>query len=338
MSSPAPTSSPSPPAGGRAAGPNGRRRKGEARVYDFRRQSTLSREHVRTMQIVQETFARGFSTLLASQLRAVANVTVTSIEQLTYDEYVREVPNPTYIAMLSLPPLSGAAILQLPLNVAYCAVELMLGGKGYPEQPNRAFTDLEFQLIRYVVEQSLLDLRYALEPVVVTEPSIAGQESNPQFAQIAAPTDMVIIVGYDVAIDQLHGRATMCIPFSSLQPYLDALSASSLHGTQQGDLAISKQRVHTHLMEAPVEVSARFRPVEMSANDITQLQVGDVLPLSHPVDQPLTLTVDDHPTFAATIGRRNRRMAVRVEGPAEEGDQRYKPVTVRLGPDGPAPA
>ena len=74
-----------------------RRKRGEPRPFDFRRQSKLSREHVRTMQIVQETFARGFSTMLASQLRSVTQVSIRSIEQQTYDEYVRELPNPTLL-------------------------------------------------------------------------------------------------------------------------------------------------------------------------------------------------------------------------------------------------
>lgn len=316
-----------------------RRRRGEARPFDFRRQSTLSREHVRTMQIVQETFARGFSTLLASQLRSTANVTIRSIGQQTYDEYVRDIPNPTYMALLSLPPLSGAAIIQLPLDTAYCAVELLLGGKGVEEQPERAFTDLEFQLARGIIEQTLPDLRYALEPVVVTEPSVMGQESNPQFAQIAAPTDMVIVVSYDIRIASLRGVATMCIPFSSLQPHLDALSATSIYGAQsQVDVAASRQRARQHLASAPIELCAQFRPVEMSADDVVRLQVGDVLPLSHPVDAPLTISVDGLPAFDAVIGRRNRRMAVRIEGPADPTEQGRRPTRVRIGDRGPVPA
>ena len=79
------------------------------------------------MQIVQETFARGLSTMLASQLRSVCQVSIRSIDQRSYDEYVRELPNPTFLTLLSLNPLSGAAIFQLPLDVTFCAIELLLG-------------------------------------------------------------------------------------------------------------------------------------------------------------------------------------------------------------------
>jgi flagellar motor switch protein FliM len=307
------------------------RKRSEPRLFDFRRQSKLSREHVRTMQIVQETFARGLTTMLAAQLRSVTQVSIQSIEQQTYDEYIRDLANPTVLTLLSLAPLSGAAILQWPLDVAYVAVEMMLGGKGYVEQPNRALTDLESQLMRSIIERALPELRYAFEPVVVTEPKIMSQESNPQFAQIAAPTDMVIIVAFDIHIEAISGIATLCIPFSSLQPYLEALSATSLYASQSNvNAEETSARLIYHLGETPVAVSAQFRPVEMSAQDIVRLRVGDVVPLSHPIDQPLTLVVDDIPTFEARIGRRNRRLAVQIVRRAEPGSPSQRPTRFHL--------
>jgi flagellar motor switch protein FliM len=298
-----------------------RRPRGEPRVYDFRRQSTLSREHVRTMQIVQETFARGFSTMLASQLRSVTHVSIRAIEQHSYDEYVRDLPNPTLLTLLSLSPLSGAAILQLPLDVAFCAVELMMGGGGATEQPTRPLTELELQLVRDIIERAMPELRYAFEPVVVTDPKVVSQESNPQYAQIAAPTDMVIVVSFDIRIESISGVATLCIPFSSLQPHLDALSANSLYGAQSMvNLAESRERLQEHLGETPVMVSAQFRPVAMTANEIVQLRVGDVVSLSHPLEEPLTLLVGETPTFHARIGRRNRRLAVLIDGAADPSE------------------
>ncbi len=317
---------------------SGRRRRSEPRPFDFRRQSKLSREHVRTIQIVQETFARGFSTLLASQLRSVTQVMIHSIEQQTYDEYVRDLPNPTLLTLLSLPPLAGAALFQLPLEVTFCAIELLLGGSGDGAKPARPLTELELSLMRSIIESALPELRYALEPVVATEPKIVSQESNPQFAQLAAPTDMVIVVAFDVRIEAVSGIATLCIPFSSLQPHLEALSATSLYASQSvSNAAENRAQLSYHLSETPVTVCAEFRPVEMKASDILRLVVGDVVPLSHRVDQVLTLTVDGVPTFDARIGRRNRRMAVQIAGPADVRAPNRRPINFSLPPLTPEP-
>jgi flagellar motor switch protein FliM len=270
------------------------------------------------MQIVQETFARGFSTMLASQLRSVTSVSIRSIEQHSYDEYVRDLANPNLITMLSLAPLSGAAIFQLPLEVAFCAIELLMGGTGLDEHPARPLTDLELQLIRGILDRALPELRYAFEPVVATEPKIVSQESNPQYAQIAAPTDMVIIVSFDIKLESVAGVATLCIPFSSLQPHLEALSASSLYNSQaMVNLAETRELVQDNIGDTPIVVSAQFRAVEMTADEIVKLKVGDVVSLSHPLDEPLTLLVGGVPTHHARIGRRNRRLAVQIEGRAD---------------------
>lgn len=304
----------------------GRRKRSEPRPFDFRRQSKLSREHVRTLQIVQETFARGLSTMLSSQLRSVTSVSIQSIEQQTYDEYVRDLPNPTLLTLLSLEPLNGAAIFQIPLDIAFVAVELMLGGHGYVEQPARPLSDLELQLMRSIFERALPELRYAFEPVVATEPKIMSQESNPQYAQVAAPTDMVIVVAYEIRIEAISGTATLCIPFSSLQPHLEALSATSLYASNSVvNAEETMARLVHHIGETPVEVSVEFRPVQMSANDIVQIDVGDVILLNHPVNVPLTLVVDGTPTFDARIGRKNRRLAVQVVRRADPGSPLRRP-------------
>jgi flagellar motor switch protein FliM len=303
-----------------------RKRRSAPKLYDFRNQNTLSRDHVRTMQIVQETFARSFTNILASQLRAVTQVSIVSIEQRSYDEYIRWLPNPTLLTRLSLAPLSGAALFQIPLSVAYAAVEMMMGGTGEDEQPERAMSDLELMLMKEIIESALPELRYALEPVVATEPKIVSQESNPQYAQIAAPTDIVIIVSYEIKIESVSGVASLCIPFSSLQPHLDALSASSLYGNLS---SVNRNevlaKVRGHLAETAVSVSAQFRPVEVLAKHIVGLNIGDVLSLSHPVEEPLMLIVDRTATHYAHIGRRNRRLAVQVAAPVEPSESR--PVT-----------
>jgi len=314
--SPASPASTTPPASGSAKA--ARRRRSEPKLYDFKRQSTLSREHVRTMQIVQDTFARGFSTMLASQLRSVTQVSIQAIEQRSYDEYVRDLANPNLLTLLSLEPLIGVAIFQLPLEIAFCAIELMMGGGGHPEHPGRPLTELELQLIRGILDRAMPELRYAFEPVVATEPRIVSQESNPQYAQIAAPTDMVIVVSFDIHIENVAGVATLCIPFSSLQPHLEALSATSLYGSQSlHNMAETRARLHEHLGETPVTVSAQFRPIELTADAIVKLRVGDVIPLSHPLDEPLTLIVGGTPTHRARIGRKNRRLAMLIDSKAD---------------------
>ncbi len=297
----------------------------EPRAFDFRHPSTMSREHVRTLQIVQETMARGLAATLASSLRAVAQVSIAGIEQRPYEEYVRMLPNPSMLTTLSLSPLAGEAALEFPLPLAFATTELMLGGSGSATQPVRAMTDLERALMQNVVELLLPVIRTAFEPVVAMDPQITGQEANPLFAQVAASTDMVILIAFDARIESVTEQIRLCIPSAGLQPHLAELSEHARLGALSADkLAVERNRLHAHLSEAEVEVAARFRPLVASSHQILDLRVGDVMLLDHPVEAPLTLEVDGVAVHDVRIGRVNRHLAVSVDGAVEPGRHRKR--------------
>ncbi|MEW6476514.1 MAG: flagellar motor switch protein FliM [Actinomycetota bacterium] len=279
-------------------------------AYDFRRPNKFTREHVRALQIASETFARQFTTVLSTTLRAVSQVQAKGIHQLTYDEYIRDIPNPTYLAILALPPLTGAAIFHLPLPVVMTAVDRLLGGPGSPLAVHRPLTEIEQSLMRDLFGRVLRELAYAFESLTALEPVVIHQESNPQFAQIGSPSDMVIVFDYDLRIGGQQGEATLCIPFAALQPVLDEVTGNSiLAGRVEADAESVRDALAGRVGGAPVTVSVCFQPVVLPLADIVDLQPGDVLPLDHRVDVPLAVSVGGVPRFAAKPGRRGKRLA-----------------------------
>ncbi|MCU1374438.1 MAG: Flagellar motor switch protein FliM [Actinomycetia bacterium] len=281
--------------------------------YDFRRPNKFSREHVRALQIVNETFARQWTTLLSTSLRAVSQVTVRKIEQQTYDEYVRDIPNPSYMAILNLSPLAGSAILHLPLPVVMAAVDRLVGGPGSAKQPRRAVTEIEASLLRSLMGRILRELAYGFESLTVIEPTLVQQESNPQFAQIASASDMVVVIEYDVRMASTGGVASLCIPFSAIQPVLDELTANAAEaGRQSVDPLGLRLSLEERLNEAPLPVSVRFTPVTLTASEIVALAPGDLVSLHHHVDAPLDVAVSGVSRFQGRAGRRGKRLACLV--------------------------
>ena len=279
-------------------------------VYDFRRPNKFTREHVRALQIASETFARQFTTALSTTLRTVSQVQAKGIHQLTYDEYIRDVPNPTYLAILSLPPLAGASIFHLPLPVVMTAVDRLLGGPGAGPAVHRPLTEIEQSLVRDLLGRVLRELAYAFESLTALEPVVLHQESNPQFAQIGSPSDMVIVFVYDLRIGGQAGEATLCVPFASLQPVLDEVAANSLlAGRVEADAESVRHALAGRMGGAPVTISVSFPPVALALSDIVDLRPGDVVPLDHRVDAPLEVSVGGVARFAARPGRRGKRLA-----------------------------
>ena len=263
--------------------------------------------------------------MLATTLRAGANCTLGTVEQLTYDEYVRSLPNPSYLIVLSLNPLPGAAILQFPLPIVFAAIDRLLGGTGDSVSPKRPLTEIESNLMRSVVDRTLRELEYAYETLVRVEAEIVQQEFNPQFAQIAAPSDMAMVVSFDTRIGEKHGNATICVPFSTMQPVLESLASQSLLQDHRGqDPVLWQQQLERALSRVMVETSVRFDAVELSSTEIVGLQVGDIVPLDHPIEQPVTISVDDVTCNKAVTGRRGKRLACLVVDAAEE----HRPMTL----------
>lgn len=284
--------------------------------FDFRRPNKFSREHVRALQIVHETFARQFATILSTTLRSVSQVSLASIDQVAYDDYVRTSPNPSLLAILALEPLPGAAVLQIPLPVTMSAIDRLLGGSGTGPYPARPLTDIEDTLVRELLERALQELASAFESLAVIQPKIVQVESNPQFAQIAAPSDMVVVMAFDARIGAEQAPLTLCVPFASLQPVLERFAAHSLFADRpSSDRAAAAEAVSTALRRAPVDVRVRFAPVSLTSSEIVGLRPGDVVPLHHPLDQPLAVVAGDATVLAATAGRRGPRLACRVVDP-----------------------
>ena len=303
-------------------GGRGKRRSGP-QPFDFRRPSKFSREHARALQIVNETFARQFTTILSTTLRTVSQVSVASVDHISYDEYVSSSPDPSFLTLLQVEPLAGAGILQLPLDIAMSAIDRLLGGTGEGSQPTRALTDIESALLRELVTRVLRELDYAFESLIKVRTSIVRLESNPQFAQVAAPSDMVVVATFDVRIGSQEAPATLCLPFSSLQPVLESSSGPALYADRKGvDLVEAARLMAERLSDAPVDVTVRVDPVTLTSDEILGLEVGDVLPLHHPVSAPLSVCAAERVCAAAVPGSKGRRLAFMIVSPDQDKDRR----------------
>lgn len=288
--------------------------------FDFRRPNTFSREHVRALSIVHESFARQLGTVLSTSLRAVSQVNVASVDQVPYDDYIGSSPNPSLLAVVSLEPLSGAGILQVPLPLAMSVLDRLLGGSGTGPYPARALTDIEEGLITEILDRCLSQLASAFESLVAIEPVIVQLESNPQFAQIAAPSDMVVAVVFDTRIGGQEGQLSLCIPFASLQPRLEAIAGHSLAGDRRfGDSRGAAEAMARVMADVPVDVTVRFQPVALPSSEVAGLRVGDVVPLGHATDQPLSVLASGIPLLAAVPGRKRKRLACRIVDPQPGG-------------------
>lgn len=301
------------PSGGSTAERRRRRASGVVSTYDFRRPITLSREKARLLTIAFESYARQASTVMTAALRSVCPVDLVSVDQVAYGDYVDTLAPLTYLTMFSMEPVPQTAVLETPLAVTMSCIDNLLGGLGTGEQPQRPLTDLEGAVVRRLYDRLVAEMRYAFSSLVSVEPHVLAVEYNPQLAQVAVASDIMIVARLVLRMKDTEHPLSVCLPFSGLLPFLNA--ADAVEVVSERDRLIRQEssgRLAAGLQEIPVEVSVRFRSTTADPTELAGLRVGDVVRLKHPAQAPLDVTAADVVFARATPGSQGRKLAALV--------------------------
>lgn len=307
------TVAPAPPRTTYGARARRRTAPSEPAPYDFRRPIQLSREHQRTLQLGFDGFARQATTVFTSSLRTVCTVALASIEQRTYAEYVDSLGTSTYMTLFTADAIPGTAVLEIPLFATMSCVDHMLGGPGSDEQPDRPLTEIESGVIGGLIDRLLGEMRYSLSSIVNLEPTVTGTEYSPQFAQVAGAADVMVVVTFELRINERAHQVTICLPFSGLLPHLtDAAGTGAVSDRERAQRALATRLLQQQMAEVPVAVSVRFRSTTLDPTTLAALQPGDVVRIDHPAAAPLDVTVDGNTFAHATPGSRGQRLAALI--------------------------
>lgn len=294
------------------AGVARRRAPGPVTAYDFRRPSKLSRESIRPLQVALETFAGQAAIALTSALRSVTSVELVEIEQRSYAEYVDSLGELTYMMLFTAEPIEQTGVLELPIAVVMTCLDRLLGGPGAQEQPMRPLSDLESAVMGEFLERFVQDLHYAFAPIVAVDPKLVGVEYSPQIAQIAQPSDTVVVARYALQRGEERHTFSLCLAYSAIAPHLIVNEQPEISERERAERVQSSARLAAGLQDIPVDVSIRFRGTPVEPMTLTGLQVGDVVALRHPAAAPLDVVAADLVFAHATAGSQGPRLAALV--------------------------
>ncbi|SNV25713.1 Flagellar motor switch protein FliM [Dermatophilus congolensis] len=280
-------------------------------VYDFRSPNRFSREQFRALQVANETFSRQIATVLSTTLRMVVHCNLEEVEQTTYDEYISTLPNPSLLAIVTLDPLPDAGLFHMPLEVGMNVIDRLLGGPGTTNQPTRALSEMEAGLIGNVLRRMVNELAYAFETLEKIHPVVGALESDAQFIQLVQPSDPMVVSTFELRLGEQEAKASLALPISTVQPALDKLTEKPpLELT--GPRAVAVEQLRQQVSTVPQVVRVAFDEITLTSGDILDLEVGDVLPLGHPTNQPLTMSADGVPVAKAVPGSHGHRFACQI--------------------------
>lgn len=283
------------------------------KIYDFKRQNKFSKDHIRTLSMIHEAFARLLSTSMSGQLRMLVQVEVVSVEQLTFDEYSRSLPSPTILNVFTMEPLVGTSLFEVNIDITSAIIDRLLGGPGRVTRIRRDLTDIERTLISSITGRLLSTLSEAWQNVLTFSPKLETMEMNPRFVQIVPPSDPVVLITFEAKFGENTGPLSLCIPYIVLEPVMSKISAQAMFATQrQSQSSEYRANLTGRVNGTYVPFQVVLGETTVSVSDVISLGVGDVLPLGTPVDNELSIMVGERLKFTGRPGMVRNKMAVQI--------------------------
>jgi flagellar motor switch protein FliM len=288
-------------------------------TYDFKRPERVGKEQMRALQTLHEGFGRNFGAALSAMLRSIVEVKLTSVDQLTYSEFVFSLENPTCFNLLKADPLEGNLILDINPSILYPIIDRLLGGgREAGALARRPLTEIELRLVARITGLFLKEMHHAWENVLDLKLAVVQVESNPQLVQIVPPNEVVVLISFELTLGELRGMMNLCIPYNSLERIGGKLSANtwSAYGRKQATPESIKQISRT-VSTSLVELRVRLAQTRIHTGELIGLRVGDIITTAKDIRSPLVVSVEGVPKFRARPGALKGRKAIRIEGPIE---------------------
>ncbi|HEX4845009.1 MAG TPA: flagellar motor switch protein FliM [Geothrix sp.] len=289
-------------------------------LYNFRRPDRVSREQMRSLHFMHDRFARNFSSSLSAYLRTITEVNLVSVEQLSYQEFLLSVPDPTCFNAISIKPLEGALALEVNPTLVFPIIDKMLGGPGDPLKQLRTMTDIEQSIFDGVLKLVLEDLREAWRGIVDLDFRIQARETSPQLIQIVAPNEVVLLVVFEVKMGPVSGMINLAIPSIILEPISNKFDQEMFTGYKKSSTFEEARLLMASLKRCPMEAAAEIRGTSLRMEEVLQLKPGDLIPLTKRFDAELDLCVDGIPRFLGLVALNpNGKRVFQVTGSRSEG-------------------
>ncbi|KGX93164.1 flagellar motor switch protein FliM [Pontibacillus halophilus JSM 076056 = DSM 19796] len=293
----------------------------KVRSYDFKRALRFSKDQIRSLSRIHENFARLLTTYFSAQLRTYIQISVASVDQIPYEEFIRSIPKMTILNVYSVEPLEGRLIMEINPNIAYAMLDRTLGGRGDSVNKVENLTEIETKLMSQLFEKAVDNLQEAWSSVVDIEPELEEFEVNPQFLQMVSPNETVVVISLNVTIGETSGMINICIPHVVLEPMIPKLS---VHYWMQSEKTERKpeeyEALSKNIKRAELDMKAILGESSISIEEFLRLGEGDVIHLNQSIQEPMTLTVDDEPKFMVQPGKMKKKVAVQILEEYQGGD------------------
>ena len=267
--------------------------------YDFQHPARVNKEELRMLENLHDNFALYLGGTFSGAMRAVVDVDTAFVDQTTYAEFIASLSNPSMSYQFTLGPTKGKAVIDVAMPLVFAFVDRIFGGEGASGVEARQVTPIEIGVVNRILKRVIEDLERIWEPILRVEITDIELETNPEYMQITAANEIVILLSFEVNAPNASGRVSLCYPFFTIESILSRLGRQ--HYVPKGDIDLEEliRQNRLRLAGAKLPLEVEMGRGQISVEELKRIRVGDVLEAETRQDAPCVVYVGDRPKYYA---------------------------------------
>ena len=285
---------------------------GGVRSYNLATQERIVRGRMPTLEVINERFARLLRIGLFNFMRRSPEISVGPVRVIKYSEFIRNLVVPTNLNVVQVKPLRGNALFVFEPTLVFLVVDNLFGGDGrfHSRVEGRDFTPTEQRIIQRMLQVVFDDYQKSWKGIYPLTFEYVRSEMRTQFANIATPTEIVVVTTFNIELGAGGGAFHICVPYATLEPIRD-LIYSSMQGNHMEPDRRWVRMLSKQVQSAEVDLTANLVSLTLTVDQLLKVKVGDVL--SADIPKTVTAQVDGVPIFEARYGALNGQYAIMIE-------------------------
>ncbi|MHB9027362.1 MAG: flagellar motor switch protein FliM [Candidatus Latescibacterota bacterium] len=288
-------------------------------TYDFRHPARVSKDQLRTLQNLHDNFARLLSATFSTLQRAIIEINLVSVDQITYSEFIMSLSSPSCTYTFRVDPLDGIAIIDFSQSVVFSFVDRLFGGRGTSIVTEREITWIEKSVMNNIINRTLRDLERTWERIIPLECNVEMLETNPEFVQVVPASETVVLISFELKSENVSGLINLCYPYISIEPIALRLGGqnlvSSAKEVPREELMKNRQRIK--LFKAMIR--ACLGNAEVTVQDLMNLKTNDIITLHTRLKDDIEIYIEDELKFYGKAGLSGKNRAVQITSRIYQG-------------------
>lgn len=281
-------------------------------TYDFRHPARVSKDQLRTLQNLHDNFARLLSATFSTLQRAIIEINLVSVDQITYSEFIMSLSSPSCTYTFRMDPLDGIAIIDFSQSVVFSFVDRLFGGRGTSIVTEREITWIEKSVMNNIINRTLRDLERTWERIIPLECNVEMLETNPEFVQVVPSSETVVLISFELKSENVSGLINLCYPYISIEPIALRLGGQNLVSSAKEVPREELQKNRSRIKMFSALVKATLGNADVTVRDLIHLRPNDIITLDTRTKNDISIYVEDELKFYGKAGLQGKNKAVQI--------------------------